>query len=115
MFAQFFVEAFEDSGADADQNGRVSIWEAFSYASAAVKKWYEGQDRLPTERALLDDTGAGAGREATAEGQDGELARSTYLEPDRVTGRLGDANLARLGWRLRGQNSPTSTRALARR
>jgi hypothetical protein len=83
IFAEFFIDAFEQRSADIDKNGRVSVWEAFQYASANVKLWYEEQGRLPTEQALLDDTGGGVGREATLPGPDGEVARTTYLQPDR--------------------------------
>jgi len=60
----------------------VSIWEAFNYASAAVKLFYDQKGQLPTERPLLDDTGAGIGREAETPGNDGAIARITYLQPD---------------------------------
>ena len=68
------------------KNGRVSIWEAFTYASAGVRQWFEQKGQLPTERPLLDDTGAGIGREAQNPGTDGAIARVTYLEPDARAG-----------------------------
>jgi len=82
VFPEFFVSAFADTAADVDKNGRVSIWEAFNYASAAVKLFYDQKGQLPTERPLLDDTGAGIGREAETPGNDGAIARITYLQPD---------------------------------
>lgn len=82
VFPEYFLAAFGEGQADADKNGRVSIWEAFNYATAGVKKWYEERGQLPTERALLDDTGDGLGREADdREGNDGSVARVTYLRP----------------------------------
>ena len=60
----------------------MSIWEAFTYASAGVQQWFEQKGQLPTERPLLDDTGDGVGREAQNPGTDGALARITYLEPE---------------------------------
>jgi hypothetical protein len=83
VFAEFFIAAFEQGDADADKNARVSVWEAFQYASARTKLWYDEQGRLATEQAVLDDTGGGVGREATLPGPDGEVARVTYLQPDR--------------------------------
>jgi hypothetical protein len=65
VFPEFFVSAFADPAADVDKNDRVSIWEAFNYASAAVKQFFEQKGQLPTERPLLDDTGAGIERRAT--------------------------------------------------
>ncbi|HJZ77889.1 MAG TPA: hypothetical protein VKE51_39445 [Vicinamibacterales bacterium] len=82
VFADYFVKAFGADGADLDKSGRVSIWEAFSFASAGVRGWFEQKGQLPTERALLDDTGAGIGREAQNPGSDGALARVTYLQPE---------------------------------
>ena len=82
VFPEFFVKAFEDDEADLDKNRKVSIWEAFAYASARVKGWFDERGQLATERPLLDDTGRGVGREAEAEGPDGALARATFLQPD---------------------------------
>ena len=82
IFPEFVVKAFDDPAADADKNGRVSIWEAFSYASAGVKQWFERNGQLATERPLLDDNGDGAGREAQSPGTDGALARAIYLAPE---------------------------------
>ncbi|HEX7139932.1 MAG TPA: hypothetical protein VF219_18915, partial [Vicinamibacterales bacterium] len=79
-----------------DKSGRVSIWEAFQYASAAVRQWFEQKGELPTERPLLDDTGAGVGREAQAPGVDGAVARVTYLEPEPALELPSDAALAGL-------------------
>jgi len=80
-FAEFFVRAFEDPSADADKNGRVSLFEAFTYASAATRAWYEQRGQLPTERPLIDDDGDGVGHEASNPGSDGALARATFLQP----------------------------------
>lgn len=96
IFPEFFVKAFGDASADADKRGRVSIWEAFTYASAAVRQWFEQKGQLPTERPLLDDTGAGIGREAQAPGTDGAIARATYLEPEPALELPSDAGLATL-------------------
>ena len=49
--------------ADRDKNGKVSLLEAFTYASAHVKDSFEQKGQLATERPLLDDTGDGVGRE----------------------------------------------------
>jgi hypothetical protein len=96
VFPEYFVKAFEDPAADLDKNGRVSMWEAFGYASAAVRQWFEQKGQLPTERPLLDDTGAGIGREAQNPGTDGAVARVTYLEPEPALDLPSDAALAAL-------------------
>jgi hypothetical protein len=100
VFPEYFVKAFGDAAADLDKNGRVSIWEAFTYASASVRQWFEQKAQLPTERPLLDDTGAGIGREAGNPGTDGEVASVTYLEPDRAAALPGDTALGALQKRL---------------
>jgi hypothetical protein len=74
----------EEASSDLDKNGRTSIFEVFTAASAAVKQHYEQRGQLTTERALLDDNGDGKGREATAEGPDGGIARISYLDSEVV-------------------------------
>ena len=69
VFPEFLIRAFVDSASDVDRNGRVSVWEAFVYASAGVRRWYQERGRLATERALLDDTGDGRGIDA-GDGED---------------------------------------------
>ena len=96
VFPEYFIKAFADPAADLDRNNRVSIWEAFTYASANVRQWFEQKGQLPTERPLLDDTGAGIGREAQNPGTDGAIARVTYLQPDAVLALPSDAALAGL-------------------
>jgi len=94
VFPEFFIKAFADGAADLDKNGRVSVWEAFTYASDGVRQWFEQKGQLPTERPLLDDTGAGVGREAQNPGTDGAVARITYLEPDAALALPADTALA---------------------
>jgi hypothetical protein len=87
VFPQFFIEALDQSAqADADKNGRLSVWEAFTYASQAVKAAFEQKGTLVTERSIIDDNGDGVGREATAAaGADGVLAKTTFLDPEPAT------------------------------
>ena len=82
VFPEFFVKAMSEASTDLDKNGRTSLFEVFTAASAAVKQYYEQKGQLTTERALLDDTGDGKGKEATADGPDGGLARITNLDAD---------------------------------
>ncbi len=82
VFPQQLIATLNDPAADIDKNGRVSVWELFVRVSKAVASHYERQGLLATERALLDDTGEGAGVEAAGTGSDGALARATYLERD---------------------------------
>ena len=80
VFPEFLIRAFVDAASDFDRNGRVSVWEAFAYASAGVRRWYQERGRLATERAILDDTGDGQGIEA-GDGEEGPhagLAAAVY-------------------------------------
>ena len=61
VFARFWVEAMRDPAADADKNEVISALEAFRYAEQKTVKFYESQNRLATEHALLEDTGTGDG------------------------------------------------------
>jgi len=80
VFAGGFIQALTAKPADLDQNGRISMFEAFTYASRLVGQHYEQAGTLATERALLDDTGDGEGRLAGGEGEDGAVAEATYLD-----------------------------------
>ena len=80
VFPEYFVRAFEDASADLDKNQRISIWEAFAYASAGVRRHYQQRGQLSTERPLIDDNGDGVGRAVTEDGQDGTASSRTYLE-----------------------------------
>lgn len=60
-FGQFFAEALTDPRADIDQDGQISLLEAFLTASRQAGDFYKLQGRLVTEHALLDDNGDGLG------------------------------------------------------
>ena len=79
VFPRFFVAAVGDPASDADKDGRVSVWEAFASASARVRRWYQQEGRLATERAVLEDSGDGIGADADRPGADGRLAASLYF------------------------------------
>ena len=80
VFPEFFIGALGEPAADIDKNGRTSLWEAFAWAAAGVRRHYQQRGQLATERPLLDDNGDAVGREAAAEGPDGSLASRTYLD-----------------------------------
>lgn len=81
VFPDAFIKALTSPDADADKNGRISVLEAFNYASRLVAQYYEQTGHLSTEHAMLDDTGKGKGRDAAATtGDDGVIAGLTYLD-----------------------------------
>ncbi|MBV9929311.1 MAG: caspase family protein [Acidobacteria bacterium] len=94
-FPEFFIEALTSRESDADQNGRVSIFEAFDYAARMTAERYKRDGRLATEHAMFDDSGDGVGH-ATAEGGDGVLARTTYLDSLTAEQAAATAEAARL-------------------
>lgn len=94
-FPEHFIAALVSRDADADQNGRVSVLEAFDYASRLTAEQYKRAGRLATEHALLDDSGDGVGH-AAAEGGDGALARNTYLDSLSTEQAAANAETGRL-------------------
>ncbi len=94
-FPEHFIAALAAREADGDQNGRVSVLEAFDYASRLTAEQYKRAGRLATEHALLDDSGDGVGH-ATAEGGDGALARNTYLDSLSTEQAAANAETGRL-------------------
>jgi hypothetical protein len=70
MFPQYFIEALDQTAkADSDKNGRLSVWEAFTYAGQAVKQAFDQKGTLVTERSVIDD------------GSNGVLAKTTFFDP----------------------------------
>jgi len=94
-FPGFFIAALNAKDADTDQDGHISVLEAFVYANRLTADFYTRAGRLATEHALLEDNGDGVGHEK-AEAGEGLLARATYLDSlntveaaaNAVTGRL---------------------------
>ena len=88
LFGGFFVDALNSPGADADKNRRISVLEAFQFATAEVARAYEREGLLATEHALLDDDGDKKGSgEPSATGTDGKVAAVLSL------GDAGDSGL----------------------
>ena len=78
-FAGFLLTALNADDVDMDQDGHVSVLEAFTYASRLTSDFYTRAGRLATEHPLLDDNGDGLGREK-ADAVEGGLARATYID-----------------------------------
>lgn len=94
-FAEPFIKALTESAADTDKSGRISVLEAFNYATKVTQDWYKQKTRLATEHALIDDNGDGTGHEQAAEG-DGGLAKTTYLDSKSVEEAANDVEIMRL-------------------
>jgi hypothetical protein len=94
-FTEFFIAALGAADADADQDGHISVLEAFAYANRLTAEFYARAGRLATEHALLEDNGDGIGHQK-AEGGDGLLARATYLDSLNVEQASANATTAKL-------------------
>ncbi|MDZ4799143.1 MAG: hypothetical protein SGI92_13340 [Bryobacteraceae bacterium] len=53
-FPRYWIEALRDPAADTDKNEVVSALEAFKFAEAKTKEFYEKNKRLATEHPTLD-------------------------------------------------------------
>ena len=56
IFAAPFVRGLTGTEADADKDGRVSIFEAFDFAKKEVARAYETDKKMLTEHAILSDS-----------------------------------------------------------
>jgi hypothetical protein len=64
-FGQFLSLSISNLAADVDHDQQVSLLEAFLTASRQVQRFYDGESRLASEHAILDDNGDGLGTPAT--------------------------------------------------
>ena len=95
VFADHFIAGLTDGAADTDKNGRISVLEAFIYATKLTADWYKEKNRLATEHSLIDDNGDGTGHEEATAG-DGNLAKIVYLDSKSIEEAGNDAELMRL-------------------
>lgn len=56
-FGDYISTAIADPAADLDKDDQTSLLEAYLRASSRVHEFYDGEGRLMTEHALLDDNG----------------------------------------------------------
>jgi hypothetical protein len=104
-FTEYFIAALNATDADTDQDGHVSVLEAFLYANRLTADFYTRAGRLATEHALLEDNGDGVGHEK-AEAGEGLLARATYLDSlslEEATASATSAKLLKERTRLEGE------------
>ncbi len=94
-FTEYLLVALLATDADTDQDGHISVLEAFNYANRLTADFYTRAGRLATEHALLEDNGDGVGH-AKLEGGDGMLARATYLDSLTVEQAASNASVAKL-------------------
>ena len=83
-FGRYFAEAIAGTGeGDLDNDGQVSLLEAFLLASHRVADFYRTEDRIATEHALIDDNGDQLGsRSEWFEGTTPTKTASPEAKPD---------------------------------
>jgi hypothetical protein len=80
-FYEYFLTALQNPDADEDKDKKISTWEAFKFAAAAVDKYYKDEGQLATEHAQIAVNGAAP---VTATAKDiPVMARSTSFQVDR--------------------------------
>jgi hypothetical protein len=78
VFGEFFVGAFAGDGADVDQDGRVTVSEAYQFATTETERVYTTENRLQLEHARIEG--------------DAELARVFHLGAPAVAAIPDDAS-----------------------
>jgi hypothetical protein len=82
-FGEFLAKAMTGlPEADLDQDQQVSLLEGFLFASKQVTQFYEKEDRIATEHALIEDNGDGVG--SRAEGFEGVRAKDAKADGTRA-------------------------------
>jgi hypothetical protein len=81
-FGKFFIEALADNAADVDKNGRVSLFEAFTYAARKIEEFYTKEGSMQTEHPMLSDNGDAHALALadTADARTAATARTAYLD-----------------------------------
>src|SRR5678815_4858760 len=75
LFGGYFIDALTSESADLDKNRRISVLEAFQFATAEVARAYEREGLLVTEHAMLDDDGDKEGtQKIVSTSKDGKVA-----------------------------------------
>ena len=113
IFGKHFVAAFTGESADTDKNGRISMLEAFTYASREVARIYEADNRLLTEHARLGGDSALARRFFLGAGGASATARqSPALTSLHATRDSLERQLEALRGRKAGMDADSYERAL---
>src|ERR1044072_2141761 len=104
-FTGFLIAALNATDADTDQDGHVSVLEAFVYANRLTEDFYKQAGRIASEHAMFDDNGDGVGRDKLEAGE-GLLARATYLDSLSIGEAAASAaagRVAKEGRRIEGE------------
>lgn len=83
VFYEYFLAGLKGAAADEDKDKKISVWEAFKYATSGVDRFYKEQTRLLTEHAGLSAAGTTVASSVT-EQEAPVLARVTSLNAERT-------------------------------
>ena len=79
-FGDLFVDVFSEPYADANDDGAISLLEAFMWMQTRVDEWYTQDGAMQAEHPHLDDNGDGrASRKDLEANGEGTLADKTFL------------------------------------
>ena len=84
IFYEHFLLGLKGAAADEDKDNKVSVWEAFKYATSGVERFYKEKTRLMTEHAGLSAAGAPQVAASAADQDAPVLARVTSLNAERA-------------------------------
>jgi hypothetical protein len=84
VFYEYFLQGLKGLAADEDKDKKVSIWEAFKYATAGVERFFKEQTRIQTEHAGVSANGDKQVAANVADQEAPVLARVTALNADRA-------------------------------
>lgn len=94
VFGNYFVTAYAEDGADANQDGRITLDEAFAFAERETEREYTNTGRLQLEHSRLEGTEEfvrafhlGVPTTAIPEGASAELT-ALYQERIRLEGEI---------------------------
>lgn len=92
-FMEHLLLVLEERRGDRNRDGQVTLAELCDAAAVSTLQWYEREDFIATEGALLDDNGDALGSRLPLEGTtsgDGGLAASIVMESDAQTAHAED-------------------------
>jgi hypothetical protein len=95
MFYEHFLSGMKGLAADENKDKKISVWEAFKFASAGIERLYKEQTRLQTEHPGLSANGAAQVASNVSDQEAPVLARVTSLNADRPIA-VSDPRLAAL-------------------
>jgi hypothetical protein len=97
-FMEHFLKVLEEGRGDQNRDGQLTLVELCDAASASTTQWYETEDFVVTENALMDDNGDALGSRlplASDEGpKDGAVASTIVLRSDPVAAGANPARYA---------------------